>query len=257
MNKRSKIIARIKALQAKTTGRGATEAEAAAAARKAAELIAEHQIVAGDIAASDYGVTILDVKGVRKHASQSHPCVYAARGAEHISGARIYLSPRGFVAVGDEASVRIAGYLLDLVYAAINSAWGIERAERVASSRALWSKHIGLPPPSRFDKDWHDDLRAYGLAHDHRARQSFGVAMASRMSERMLAMPPARPAPAEIVLRLMGRSEEPAASKGVNEDFDSSSVRAGLRAGADAPIGLGVGAQAAAQLIGGAGEGGQ
>jgi hypothetical protein len=65
------------------------------------------------------------------------------------------------------------------------------------------------------------------------------LGMAERMSARMRELPAVRQVSDDIVLRIIGKTTPPKASRA---QYDLTSSRSGLVAGADAPISMGVNA---------------
>lgn len=136
-----KIIAKIKALHAKTVHAGATEAEAVSAAEVAQKLMDEYRIDADSIAAAAYDRNILRLKGVNLNASKSHPFVFVGPGVQHLTGCRIYLSASGMIVVGDDVGRAMAEYLFDMCRNVMDAAWGRERESRYRRAEQAWSRH--------------------------------------------------------------------------------------------------------------------
>jgi hypothetical protein len=137
MNKQS-MIEKIRALLAKTTDAGCTEAEAMMAAAKAAALMDKFELSPDDVTAGQATATAADYK----RATFEHPIVYCACAVARFTGTTIYKSSRptyhqtrdlfGNVTmtteagkhlkiVGIEHEVEIAGYLLDICYNAMEA----------------------------------------------------------------------------------------------------------------------------------------
>lgn len=237
-----RIIAKIKALQAKRVDAGATEDEAASAAELAAKLMAQYQIDAAAIGAASYDRFLLPIKGIGLHASKSHPCVYVSPGVQHITGCAIFLSKQGLYVVGDDVGRSMAHYLFDMVRNVIDAAWRRERTRRKVECAARWLKATGNKMPERLGSEIQDMLREVGAAFDGVARRSFGMGMASRICDRMQKMPPARGVPQEAVARIMSdkTEKESGSAKTHRGKYDLGAMHAGARAGADVPISMGV-----------------
>ncbi|NOU05312.1 MAG: DUF2786 domain-containing protein [Hyphomicrobiaceae bacterium] len=236
-----RIIAKIKALQSKRVDAGATEAEAAAAAELAAKLMAQYQIDAAAMGAANYDRFLLPIKGVGLNTHQSHPCIYAGLGVNHITGCGVFTSTLGIYVVGDDVGRTLAHYLFDMVRNVIDASWKRERARRVAAARTIWEKAIGGEMPSRLDKEFQVVLRGGGLAFDRVASRSFGMGMAGRINTRMLTMTPARAAPAEVVQQIMSDKTHKAETKKKPKlVLDHFAIRAGQVAGNDVAISMAI-----------------
>lgn len=115
---REKLIAKIKALKAKTPGNGCTEAEALAAAEKAAALMAEHSLSEERLEVRDQST---DVKSTFK-AARSRIWGYVAHATNcsvvHLAEGQEYR----VVFVGCEPGPEIACYLRDVCDRAIDRA---------------------------------------------------------------------------------------------------------------------------------------
>lgn len=235
-----KLIERIKALQAMRVEAGATEAEAATAASIAARLMAEHAIDAEAMAAASFDKDYLPIKGIGLHPKKSHPCVYAAGGIQHLTGCQVYTSDRGLLAIGDEVGRTMATYLFDMVRNVIDAAWKRERARRLSTLNECWFG-LNLTDLARTD-GLRKAVRGAGLDTGRIAQRSFGLGMASRISDRMLTMPPARPVPAAAAARILSGLEVKNRAP-TKSTYDHSALAAGGSAGDSVPISLGVGAR--------------
>lgn len=238
-HKAQRLIRKIRALRAKTLAAGATEGEAASAAELAAKLMADHRIDEADVSAAAYDRSYIAVRGVGLHVNKSHPMVYASPGVSHLTGCEIYTRAGGFYVVGDDVGREMAHYLFDMVRNVIDSAWAIERARRREVSACIWQRAFHQPMPTKIDPAVLDMLRQYGAAFDRVAQRSFGLGMATRISDRMEAMQPARRVPDEVATRLMSDKAEKRPTKSSTR-HDSSAIGAGLTAGKSVPISMGV-----------------
>lgn len=238
-HKAQRLIRKIRALRAKKVEAGATEGEAAAAAELAAKLMAEHRIDEADVAAADYDRSYIAVKGVGLHINKSHPMVYAAPGVSHLTGCEIYTRKGGFYVVGDDVGREMAHYLFDMIRNCIDAAWAIERASRRAVCADYWRRAFYQPMPAKIDSAMSDMFRECGAAFDRVAQRSFGLGMATRISDRMEAMQPARRVPDEVATRIMSDKDAKKPSKS-SARHDSSAIGAGLTAGKSVPISMGV-----------------
>lgn len=233
------LIRKIKALRAKTTAAGASEAEAASAAEMAQRLMAEHQIDEAGVTLADYEGCIVKLRGVHLDERECHPFVTAMRGVESISGTKCWLSDAGMYIVGDAVGREIAVYLFDLLRVTLDRGWREECERRQARAAKIAGNHVS----SWKRPDVRKALREAGLAWDDRARRDFRTGMAYRMDVRMRVMPPARAVPPAAVERaLAGKTVQSSASK-QRVSVDASAIQAGLAAGAAAPISMGVGAE--------------
>lgn len=106
----SKIKARIKALREMTTGQGCTEAEALAAAEKAAELLSRHGLTEADL---EMDSVEADVDGRRTPMDGIYPMV------AHFAHCRCWQEGKGakrvIVYFGRAGDVLVAGYVHDVI----------------------------------------------------------------------------------------------------------------------------------------------
>jgi len=132
---RSKLIAKIRALKEKTTGNGCTEAEALAAAEKAAALMAEHAISEDKLEIRDQSA---DVKTTLKAArSRLWPDIARATNCAfvHLTEGKRYR----IVFVGCEPGPEIACYLRDVCDRAIDRGIADFKESKVYKSRRATS----------------------------------------------------------------------------------------------------------------------
>lgn len=155
------IRARIRALLAKTERSGCTEAEAAAAAAKAAELMDAYSIALADLAERESIESEIYIFPGR----QFGPVIGCASAIADFCDVKAWHSHakdgrRTLVYFGRESDAQVACYLTHLFANAIEMAWRQQRAA----------------------------LPLSGRPHGHTLRVSFGVGMAQRLAMRLRAM---------------------------------------------------------------------
>lgn len=157
------IITKIRALRAKAEDAAATEAEAEAAARMAADLMRKHDISEEAIANAGGQIDMaVDSDGWRVGRSVPTAVLYSACAVATFCEAKIVLGGNGtLIIMGREADREMAIFLLDLIHRAAEGEW------------QAWRKTRDLP------KD-----RSFVMA----ARRGFMHGFAERMSHRLLAM---------------------------------------------------------------------
>lgn len=127
------VRARLKALRAKTTDKGCTEAEAIAAAEKAAELLASYGLTEADLAAPDFADVEALVSARRSPLDSIWPSVAT------FCTCRCYLtgtgSQRRIVYFGRAGDVLVAEYIHDVIRRACERGAKEFRASEVYKSR--------------------------------------------------------------------------------------------------------------------------
>jgi hypothetical protein len=121
MNKRERARKLIRDLMAKTTDNGCTEQEAAKAAAKASELMAQY-----DLTMADAQEVRDDVYGARKRSyrNNDHEIVKFCAGAiAKFCDCRSYSAKDYVCMFGQQHDTEIAHYLLDVVMNAANAEW--------------------------------------------------------------------------------------------------------------------------------------
>lgn len=155
------IRARIRALLARTERNGCTEAEAAAAAAKAAELMDAYSIALADLAECEPIESEIYIFPGR----QFGPVIRCAKAIADFCDVKAWHSRtkdgrRTLVYFGRESDAQVAHYLTHLFANAIEMAWRQQRAA----------------------------LSPFGRPHGHTLRVSFCVGMAWRLAIRLKAM---------------------------------------------------------------------
>lgn len=138
-------------------------------------------------------------------------------------------------------AVAIISRLGEMVRNVIDAGWRSERTRRQGVAREYWSRATGGEEfPDRIGPEFMGLFREFGCAFDRVAQRSYGLGMASRISERMQAMPPARGVPQGVSDKIMADKTivEPGKSRAKH---DPSAIGSGLAAGRDVPISYGVG----------------
>lgn len=105
---RKKLLARLKALLAKTEENGCTEGEAMAALEKAAELMAAHNISHADLAASEEEIRI----GTKTESDHERIRVYLCSAVGRFCDCRAWTSGPAIAFAGLESDVLFAHWLL-------------------------------------------------------------------------------------------------------------------------------------------------
>ncbi|MFT4097120.1 MAG: DUF2786 domain-containing protein [Rhodoblastus sp.] len=224
---KERLIAKIKALRAKTRAAGATEAEALAAAAKAAELMREHKIGAED----------LEFVEERRKQKESRPTWRTPLTSviAYVTNCGAIVIHEGscasLVFVGREPGPQIAGYLRDVCFRAV------ERAQRAFKTSAFYS-------------------RRRGLGSKRAAVQDFTDAMVSRLCVRLLELfadvrDDAARAAARALVNVRWPGNE-VIHRPDRKERHSEAGWEGWKAGGDVSLNRGVGAAAGPALIGGA-----
>lgn len=187
---RARIIARIRALRAKTTANGCTEGEALAAAAKVAELLERYNL---DLDEVDLEASPFARRQERHPDAVGDRLWKVADGIAVLTGARFWTSPTGISPVeisffGLDHEVEVAAYLLDIC------AGAMRRAEV-------------------------EMQRAFALLTPIRRRARTGQyldGMADRLRERLIAMKPKTPAGRGLVVRRDQLIDAAMAAAGIN-----------------------------------------
>lgn len=120
-----KVIARIKALRAKTTDRGATEAEALAAAEMASHLMTQHEIDEIELVRSGEEATLsIDAEDYTDNVGKkTKPPVWdCSRQIGILTRTRmVTLTGERIIIVGEKADREFARFLLDMISTAIET----------------------------------------------------------------------------------------------------------------------------------------
>lgn len=237
------LLRKIKALQSKTTAAGATEAEAMAAAERAAHLMAEHQLTDTDLARIQYRRQDIEIKDARLDTKKAHPLSLSAYGLSHVSGCQIYGAERKLVLVGDDVAIEIASYLIDLVHKGSLRAWKIEREKRIAGLERSWKvQSPGEVSPSirkALQEIGNKNLRKKNAATDKKARYAYMLGYCSRINQRLAQMPPARGVTKDVAdAMLNARISEPEIAH--LDHIDRASFGAGSRSGDTASLAMGL-----------------
>jgi hypothetical protein len=131
---REKILGRIRALMAKTTGNGCTEAEALAAAGAVSRLMERYQINLSETEVEEEGVSEASVhngKGRRGH-KQHHEVHWAAFAIGRFCDCRVWAGRDGvmkaIIYVGLKSDVAMAEWLTGTIRAAMDREWLAYRA---------------------------------------------------------------------------------------------------------------------------------
>jgi hypothetical protein len=152
------IMARIRALQAKTTASGCTEAEAEAAASTVDRLLEQYELTIDEVTIkTSTDVEMTTIENVGHHAVR-----YAAKGVSEFCDCKVWLDnhDNDLVFLGLEVDVQIAEYLTLLFWRAI---------DRESGAYTLLNPDYTLSPRSeRESMKW-----------------SFEVGMAGRLAERL------------------------------------------------------------------------
>lgn len=152
------VLARIRALAAKTTANGCTEAEAKAAAEMVDRLLEQYELTLDEVAVTaQASVEMIDIEGYGRHMVK-----YAAMAIGKFCDAKVWLSNKkaDLSYLGTEVDIEICQYLT-LMFA--------RSLDREASNYTMFNS-------------------GYAMADDQLQRQmlqSFQVGMADRLSERL------------------------------------------------------------------------
>lgn len=142
-NKRERARKLIRDLLAKTVGNGCTEAEAAKAAAKASELMAQY-----DLTMADAQEIRDDIYGARKrtYRNNEHEIIrFCAGSIAKFCDCRCYSAREYVVMFGQQHDSEIAHYLLDLVLNAANGEWKLfYKAEGRATPKARRGFMLGF-----------------------------------------------------------------------------------------------------------------
>jgi hypothetical protein len=144
------IVARIRALQAKTTAAGCTEAEAEAAANTVDRLLEQYELTLDEVTIrTQTEVEMATIEKVGQHAVR-----YAAPGIAQFCDAKVWLDnhDRDLVFLGLDVDVQIAEYLTLLFWRAIDRESGaysmlnpdLTLAPRHEQSGMVWSFQVGM-----------------------------------------------------------------------------------------------------------------
>lgn len=152
------VLARIRALAAKTTANGCTEAEANAAAEMVDRLLAQYELTLDEVAIrADTEMEMIEIENLARH-----PVRYAAlRIAEFCDCKTWTLEQRDLVMLGSEVDVSIAEYLALLFMRAI---------DRESGGFSMFNPDYALSDRARQDE----------------MTFSFQVGMATRLGERLV-----------------------------------------------------------------------
>lgn len=125
--KREAIIAKVRALLAKTVENGCTEDEAMAAAALANKLMAEHDLAHGDIEAEvraeRYGARRRNQHGGDVRKRTSHPVTYCVRAVAEYFDCRGWQEGQDIVYFGSETDTEVAHVFTDMLRLAIDREW--------------------------------------------------------------------------------------------------------------------------------------
>lgn len=153
--RRESLLARIRALMAKTTANGCTEAEAAEAARKVDELIARYEIDLDELTMRKQEIVMVRVK------AGEHDVRFSCGAIGTFTDCRVWLhDKKEIIYLGFQVDTEVAEYLTLLFQRAIDR----EHATFILFNRDF---NDGSPTERR-------DLK-----------QSFGLGMARRLGERL------------------------------------------------------------------------
>lgn len=148
MSARNRLIAKIKALKAETRAAGATEAEAIAAAAKAAELMREHGLAADDLEFSEERRP-----EKRSRATWRTPLSSTIAYATNCGAIVVHQGDKSeLVFVGKEPGPAIAGYLRDVCFRAV------AQAQREFKQGAFYRRRRGLASKRAAVADFTDGM---------------------------------------------------------------------------------------------------
>ena len=159
MKNRNSIIARIRALQAKTVTNGCTEAEALAAAEVAARLITEYDVSVTETDIREDGVGRFDYRNGNRKQHESH---WVAQAVGEFCDCHIWRDGPTLVFVGAPNDTAMASWLMDTVKFAMNTEW-----QKYLQTREETCDFYGHPISARS------------------ARASFMRGMSKRVAERL------------------------------------------------------------------------
>jgi hypothetical protein len=216
------ILAKIKALAARTVENGCTEAEAFAAAAKLAELMDAHGFAEADLEEKE-AITqdTYFAKGKQIGAVAYSAMTIAAFCDVKCWGTRSGVQS-GIKFLGRESDVAVATYLIHLFHGAMNSAW-----------KGYYDSEVAPLPPS---------IRPHGRT----LRKAFEIGMINRLNERLRAMKAARNATVDAGSGRTGRDIVLVKNAEVEEAFKALSLSLRSHSGRKTTKHLGVVAAGAA-----------
>lgn len=147
-------LAKIRALMARTTANGCTEAEATAAAAAVDRLLAQYEIDLDEVGVRDQEVTRFDI------AALHHPVRYASQSIAKFCDCMVWSDKPNIVFLGLEIDTEIAEYLVSLFMRAI---------DRESTNYVAFNGEYAMK----------DRIGQNNMA------QSFQVGMAGRLGERL------------------------------------------------------------------------
>lgn len=141
---RDTLIARVQALRARAADEASSEAEAAAAAGRAAKIIQENELTETDLATGGAGGISEQTHG--KGRSRRHPALAeASQGIAALSECASYIQGGGgFLWAGQPSDVEFAMYLSEMIQGAAERAWkSLRTTNRTPHARSSYLRGFG------------------------------------------------------------------------------------------------------------------